>query len=246
MGWFASSTTVAWSKYWLQRGIPLHHQGAGRREVLVFNKAAGGALIKRELATAADLSVDEAGEAAMAAKAAAAAKEADKRAAWKRAVADKAADPRRQAAAALEAAEHSERVAGHKCALAEKNLELAEGLSDFKRAAPVARDAMGKAAEIVKELAAKAAPESRAKVQAMPMAATAERAQSAQTKLEAFWGRIEVRTRSFYACSRRTSTSDLSSLPCMQAHVSFSHRALSHPEQQAAAWAACANDVDQQ
>ena len=201
-------------------------------------------LIKRELATAADLSVDEAGEAAMAAKAAAAAKEADKRAAWKRAVADKAADPRRQAAVALEAAEHSERVAGHKRALAEKNLELAEGLSDFKRTAPVARDAMGKAAELVKELAAKAAPEARAKVQAM--AATAERAQSAQTKLEAFWGRIEVRTRSFCACSRRTSTSDLSSLPCMQAHVSFSHRALSHPERQAAAWAACANDVDQQ
>ena len=56
----------------------------------------------------------------------------------------------------LEAAERSERVAGHKRALAEKNLELTEGLSDLKRTAPVARDTMGKAAELVKELAAKA------------------------------------------------------------------------------------------
>ena len=148
-------------------------------------------LIKRELATADDLSVDEAGKAAMEAKAAATAKEADKRAAWKQAVADKAADPRQQAAAALEAAEHSERVAGHKRALAEKNLELAEGLSDFKRTAPVERETMVKAASLAKELAAKAAPEAHAKVAAM--AATVERAQSAQTKLEAFWGRVEVR-----------------------------------------------------
>ena len=82
-------------------------------------------LIKRGLASASDLSVDEAGEAAMAAKSAAAAKEAAKRAAWKRPKADEVADPRRRAAAALESAEHSERIAGHKCALAQTNLELA-------------------------------------------------------------------------------------------------------------------------
>ena len=102
-------------------------------------------LIKRELATAAELAVDEVGETAMAAKAAAAAKEAERRAAWKKLVADDAADPRRQAVAALEAAEHSERIAGHKRALAEKNLELAEGLNDFKRTAPATTEAMGKA-----------------------------------------------------------------------------------------------------
>ena len=50
---------------------------------------------------------------------------------------------------------------------------------------------MVKAASLAKELAAKAAPEARAKVAAM--AATVERAQSAQTKFEAFWGRVEVR-----------------------------------------------------
>ena len=149
-------------------------------------------LVNRELATAAELAVDEAGEAAMAAKAAATEKEAAKRAAWKQAKADEMADPRRRAAAALESAEHSECIAGHKRALAEKNLELAKGLSDFKRTAPAAHDAMGKAAELVTELAEKAAPEARAKVQAM--AATVERAQSAQTTLEAFWGRVEVRT----------------------------------------------------
>ena len=50
---------------------------------------------------------------------------------------------------------------------------------------------MGKAAAVVTELAAKAAPEACAKVDAM--AATLERAQASQTKLEAFWGRVEVR-----------------------------------------------------
>ena len=86
-------------------------------------------LITRELAMADELPVDEDGEAAMAAKAAATAKEAERRLAWKKLVANEAADPRRQAAAALEAAEHSERIAGHKRDLAEKQLELAEGLS---------------------------------------------------------------------------------------------------------------------
>tara|TARA_B110000046_G_scaffold93490_1_gene101431 strand:- start:97 stop:711 length:615 start_codon:yes stop_codon:yes gene_type:complete len=153
-------------------------------------------LIKRGLASASELSVDEAGEAAMAAKSAAAEKEAAKRAAWTRAKAEEVADPRRRAAAALESAEHSERIAGHKRALAEKNLELAEGLSDYKRTAPLAQDAMSKAAELV-TLAAKAAPgmapEGRAKVDAMVLA-TVARAQSSQTKLAAFWGRVEVRT----------------------------------------------------
>ena len=150
-------------------------------------------LIKRELATASELAVDEVGEAAMAAKAAASAEEASKRAAWKKAVAAEAAEPRRQAAAALESAEHAERIAGHKRALAEKNLELAQGLSHFKRTAPAAHETLDKAASHFKFMAAKAAPEARAKLETM--AATAERAQSAQTKLESFWGRVEVRTR---------------------------------------------------
>ena len=210
-------------------------------------------LITRELATADELPVDEAGEAAMAAKAAAAAKEADKRAAWYKAKADEAAEPRRQAAAALESAKHTERIAGHKRALAEKNLELAEGLCDFKHTAPAARNAMGKAAELVlKELEAKAAPEARAKVQAM--AATAQRAQSTHTKLEAFWGRVEVRTQGSCAYLRHVHTSHVSpsSLTCpplrprscTQANVSFSHRALSHPEEQAAAWKQAAASSD--
>ena len=209
-------------------------------------------LITRELATADELPVDEAGEAAMAAKAAAAAKEADKRAAWYKAKADEAAEPRRQAAAALESAKHTERIAGHKRALAEKNLELAEGLCDFKHTAPAARNAMGKAAELVKELEAKAAPEARAKVQAM--AATAQRAQSAHTKLEAFWGRVEVRTQGSCAYLRHVHTSHVSpssltcpplrSRSCTQANVSFSHRALSHPEEQAAAWKQAAASSD--
>ena len=106
-------------------------------------------LIKRELATAAELPVDEAGEAAMEAKAAVAVKEAETRAAWKKAVADEAADPRRQAAATLEAAEHHERIAGYKRELAEKNLELAKGLSQFKRLAPAARAQMEEAAPLL-------------------------------------------------------------------------------------------------
>ena len=97
--------------------------------------------------------------------------------------------PLRHPAASKE--EYEPLVAGHKRALTEKNLELAEGLNDFKRTAPAAAEAMGKAATLVAELAAKAGPQARAKVEAM--VATAERAQSAQTKLEAFWGRIEVR-----------------------------------------------------
>ena len=61
-------------------------------------------LVKRELAIAAELAVDETGEAAMAAKAAAAKEEADKRAAWKQAVAEDRVCPKRKAEAALEAA----------------------------------------------------------------------------------------------------------------------------------------------
>ena len=158
-------------------------------------------LIKRELATASELAVDEVGEAAMAAKAAASAEEASKRAAWKKAV---AAEPRRQAAAALESAEHAERIAGHKRALAEKHLELAEGLSHFKRTAPAAHETLDKAASLVKFMAAKAAPEARAKLETM--AATVERAQSAQTKLESFWGRVEVRTQCNSRIFRHTCT----------------------------------------
>ena len=170
-------------------------------------------LVNRELASAAELPVDETGEAAMAAKMAATEREAAKRAAWKQAKADGAADPKRRAAAALESAEHSERIAGHKRALAEEKLKLAQGLSDFKRTAPTACDAMGKAAKLVTELAAKAAPEAHGKLEAMTE--TVERAQSSRSKLEAYWGRVEVRTQySSRKCARLTSASDLLSVTC--------------------------------
>ena len=107
-------------------------------------------------------------------------------------MADEAADPRRQAAAAFEAAEHSERIAGHKRDLAEKQLELAEGLSNFKRTAPIAHEQMQKAAPLMAALAAKVAPDSRAKLEAVA-AKLEQAAQSSQKKLEAFWGRVEVR-----------------------------------------------------
>ena len=75
-------------------------------------------LIKRKLAEAAELPVDEAGEAAMAAKAAEVAKAAERRAASKEAAAA-ASSPRKKAAAALEQAmSHAQ--------LAEKQYEVAE------------------------------------------------------------------------------------------------------------------------
>ena len=154
-------------------------------------------LVKRELATAGDLLADETGEAAMAAKAAASAEEASRRAAWKKAVADEAAEPRRQAAAALESAEHAKRIASKKRELAEKNLELAEDMAAFKRAAPNARAQMEAAAPLLADLAAKVAPESRAKLEAAT--AQLEVAQSSQRKLEAFWGKVEVRIAPIYA-----------------------------------------------
>ena len=67
-------------------------------------------LIKRELATADELPIDEAGEEAMAAKAAAKARGAAEKAASKKA----AAPPRKKAAAKLEAAQHHESVASQK------------------------------------------------------------------------------------------------------------------------------------
>ena len=83
-------------------------------------------LIKRELAAAEELPVDEAGEIAMAAKAtaktlasnAAAAKKAAKKAA--------AANPVNKAAAALEAAQHHEKIAEQKRRFAEGNLQVAQ------------------------------------------------------------------------------------------------------------------------
>lgn len=83
-------------------------------------------LIKRELATAAELPTDEAGEAAMATKAEAVAKDAAARAAWKQARADHNASPRRRATANLEAAQEEERIAGMQQKIAEKKRQIAE------------------------------------------------------------------------------------------------------------------------
>ena len=130
---------------------------------------------------------------------------------------------------------HSERIAGHKRELAEKQLELAEGLSNFKRTAPIAHEQMQKTAPLIAALAAKVAPDSRAKLEAV--AAKLEAAQSSQKKLEAFWGRVEVR---HYDCLVDVETYALrcacasDPYPCplaiAQANVSFSARALCHPE----------------
>jgi hypothetical protein len=94
-------------------------------------------LIRRELASASELRVDEAGEDAMAAKAAGAAKQAAQRVALKQATANRAASPRRKAAAKVEAAAHHETVAGQKRKLAEAELKLAKVTAKVAQAAPL-------------------------------------------------------------------------------------------------------------
>ena len=83
-------------------------------EVSWFSTRLRAELIKRELATADELTVDEAGEAAMATKAAGAAAVAATKAALRKAVADEAASPRKKAAARVEAAAHHEQLAAAK------------------------------------------------------------------------------------------------------------------------------------
>ena len=105
-------------------------------EVSWFSTRLRAELIKRQLATADELAVDEAGEAAMAAKAEAAAKEAAKKAAAKKAMATQAASPRRKTAAALEAAEHAAMRAEQKRSLAESQHRLAEVTAKVAKVAP--------------------------------------------------------------------------------------------------------------
>ena len=73
----------------------------------------------------------EAGEAAMATKAATAAKEAERRAAWKQAVAEERAYPKRRAHAVLEAAQRDEVQAEAKRLRAETACHRAE-IDDIK------------------------------------------------------------------------------------------------------------------
>ena len=110
-------------------------------EVSWFATRLRAELIRRELAKAAGLQIDEAGEAAMAAKAAAAAAESEKRAARKQAATEHAASPRRKAAAQVEAAAHHERLAAAKrtqaeCDLAQAKLDSLR--AKVARAAPLA------------------------------------------------------------------------------------------------------------
>ena len=92
-------------------------------------------LIERELATAEELPIDEAGEAAMAAKAAAKVRAAATKSAQqpvKNAEAAKA-----KAAAALDAAKYDEMVAGHKRRVAETKLKIAKTTVKMAKAAPL-------------------------------------------------------------------------------------------------------------
>ena len=93
-------------------------------------------LINRELAAADELPMDEAGEAAMAAKSTAVAQEAAKKATWKRLVAAEKACPTRKAAAALEAAEHHVAVAEQKRQLAESTAKLVGLKAKVAKVAP--------------------------------------------------------------------------------------------------------------
>ena len=99
-------------------------------EVSWFSTRLRAELIKRELATADELTVDEAGEAVAATKAA-----------LKKAVAAEAASPRKKAAARVEAAAHHEQLAAAKRTQAECDLAQA-GLDSLRakvaRVAPLA------------------------------------------------------------------------------------------------------------
>jgi len=111
-------------------------------------------LIKRKLAEAAELPVDEAGEAAMAAKAADVAKAAERRAASKEAASAAASSPRKKAAAALEQAmSHAQ--------LAEKQYEVAEVQAKVARvwkAASTLAKAAPKAAQTLDAFLQRGAP----------------------------------------------------------------------------------------
>ena len=96
-------------------------------EVSWFSTRLRAELVKRELATADELPLDEAGEAAI---------EAAKKAARKKAVAAQAASPRRKTAAALEAAENAAMRAEQKRSLAESEHKLAEVTSKVAKVAP--------------------------------------------------------------------------------------------------------------
>ena len=109
-------------------------------------------LIKRELATAADLPMDEAGEAAMAAKAAAKARASATKAAAKTVKVAEAA--KTTAAVALNAARYHEAVAGPKRRQAEVNLELACTSVKLAKALPV----VSALAQQLPEIAPEAAP----------------------------------------------------------------------------------------
>ena len=106
-------------------------------EVSWFATRLRAELIRRELASATELPVDEAGEAALAAKAAAAGKRAAERAASQQTAADRAASPRRKAAAKVEAAAHHEMIAGQKRELAEAELKYAKVTAKVAQAAPL-------------------------------------------------------------------------------------------------------------
>ena len=91
-------------------------------------------LIKRELVAANELPVDESGETMLAAKSAANARAAAQKAAAKKA----AASPAKKAAARLEAAQHHERIAGHKRQLAELGVKHAKLMANVAKAVPLA------------------------------------------------------------------------------------------------------------
>ena len=106
-------------------------------------------LIRRELATADELAIDEDGEAAMAAKSAAKASATME----KNAKAKAAASPRKKAAAVLEAAQRQERMAEGKRRLAEHDVYIAKE----KHKVAKALSAVAKAADTA-ELSSVAAP----------------------------------------------------------------------------------------
>ena len=111
-------------------------------------------LIKRELATATELPVDEAGEAAMAAKAEAVGKADTDRAAQLDAYLKAEASPRKQAAIALEQAASHAQLAESKRKLAEKRLEVAQVRAKVAKVAQAATAA----ASLAKTIPQQAAP----------------------------------------------------------------------------------------
>ena len=121
-------------------------------EATWFSTRLRAELIKRELATAAELPIDEAGEAAMAAKAAAKAREADSKQASKT-IADVAA-AKVKAASTVDAARYHEKVAEHKRRRAEMQLKVADKMDNMAKVGRVMEDLV----QQLPELAADAAP----------------------------------------------------------------------------------------